>query len=131
MDKMKCDFCDNESRCIYHLVEKDICNDCYNEYFGDANLLNVTKFVGILSLEYKNKINELKEIAEDYHNICLNYENHCDKQEEKHLKDLNDIKEVVNMYSKGIGLQNFNNRIKPIINHIDYKINKLKENQNV
>ena len=131
MEKLECNFCEKETRCIYNLGEKNICNDCYQEFFGNTNLNNVNKFVNYIISSYKEEISNLKEIANDYHEICNNYEQHCDKQEMKHLKDLNDIKDVVNMYSKGIGLQLFNSHIKPMLNHIDYKINKLKENQNV
>lgn len=137
MFELVCSVCKQKVSVIYRISQQDVCNGCYKKIFKDANPVKISQYVDSV-LDKANKENARKQeqidnltaIANDYHNICHNYETHCDMQEANHLKDLKDIREVVNMYSKGIGLHIYNSSIKPILNHIDYKINKLKGEQN-
>lgn len=129
MYDLKCDVCKNFVSAIYRINNNSVCNTCYKKYFKSANPVYVSKYINLVCKAKDDKIAELTEICNDYHNICNSYERVCDEDCNNMLSDLNDIRSVVEMYAKGIGAKNYNDRIKPILNHIDYKINKLKENK--
>ena len=115
---MICNECKKETNFLYTINGFSFCQDCYEKIKVEKNIFEMYK-----------QIKELKNIAEDYHNICNSYESFTDDLEKQRNKDLEEIREVVAMYGKGLNSVLYNQRIKPILNHIDYKINILKENK--
>ena len=124
-DELKCSICRKNVKAVYKLNNNLVCLKCYDDIFKDANPAKVTKYLKYLDKQIVN----MSEMLDDYHNMCVDYENYCDSMEEKHIEDLNDIKELVSMYCKGIGLDIYNKHIKPILEHIDYIIYKVKEDE--
>lgn len=133
--EFQCSVCKNKSRGILVIAEEDICFECYKEIFKDSNPSNVSKYISYRikssNLDSNKSQVKIKELEDSLIQATKNF-SECRKSLDinlkTQLKDLEDIKQIVEIYSKNIGIAIYKDRIKPILEHIEYKINKLKGN---
>lgn len=116
IEKETCSVCNKKADCIYKFGDDIICYDCYTKIFNGDYPAEISKFLK----KNRDKVVELNQMLNSYHEICVSYEKYIDKVTELRHKDIKDIEDIIKTYTKGIGLKLYNERIKPIMEHIKY-----------